>query len=232
MELRVFVEPQHGSTYRELRRVARCAEDGGFGAFVCADHYGDTTGPGTSHGPVDAWTTLAALSVETSTIRIGTMMSPVTFRLPGQLAVICAQVDQMSGGRVELGLGAGWFAAEHEAYGIPFPGPASRFEHLAEQLEILSRYWSTPVGGTFSFVGRHYRLVDCPALPRARQPSGPHLIIGGTGGAEHPNWPRGTRTSSTCRFPTWSWRSASSARWTRRAARRGATLRRSRGPSC
>ena len=181
MELRVFVEPQRGSTYRELRRVARCAEDGGFGAFVCADHYGNTTGPTSPQGSVDAWTTLAALSVETSTIRIGTMMSPVTFRLPGQLAVICAQVDQMSGGRVELGLGAGWFAAEHEAYGIPFPVLESRFECLAEQLEILSRYWSTPVGGTFSFVGEHYRLVDCPALPRARQPSGPRLIVGGTG---------------------------------------------------
>lgn len=181
MEFRVFVEPQHGSTYRELRRVAKTAEDCGFGAFVCADHLANTTGPNTSNGPVDAWTTLAALSVETSTIRLGTMMSPVTFRLPGQLAVVCAQVDQMSGGRVELGLGAGWFAPEHTAYGIPFPRLASRFERLAEQLEILSTYWATPVGDTFSFVGEHYRLVECPALPRARQSSGPPLIVGGTG---------------------------------------------------
>jgi F420-dependent oxidoreductase-like protein len=181
MKLRLFVEPQRGTTYQDLRRVARCAEDRGFDAFVCADHYANTAGPATAPGPVDAWTTLAALSVETSTIRIGTMMSPVTFRLPGQLAVISAQVDQMSGGRVELGLGTGWFAPEHEAYGIPFPPLATRFECLTEQLEILGEYWSTPVGETFSYLGKHYRLVDCPALPVACQPSGPRLIVGGTG---------------------------------------------------
>jgi alkanesulfonate monooxygenase len=181
MELRVFVEPQRGTTYRELRRLARHAEDRGFGAVVCADHYANTVGPTRPPGPVDAWTTLAALSVETSTIRIGTMMSPATFRSPGQLAVVSAQVDQMSGGRVDLGLGAGWFAAEHDAYGIPFPDLATRFDRLAEQLAILRAYWSTPAGDTFDFAGAHYRLRGCPALPKARQAGGPWLSLGGTG---------------------------------------------------
>ena len=129
-------------------------------------------------GPTDAWTTLAGLARETSRIRIGTLVSPVTFRHPGSLAIQVAQVDAMSGGRVELGLGAGWFEREHRAYGIPFP--AKRFDLLEEQLEIVTGLWATPVGGAYSFSGANYRLAEAPALPKPVQQPVP-VIIGGGG---------------------------------------------------
>ncbi len=179
MELRVFTEPQQGATYDDLVRVAQEAERLGFGAFFRSDHY---LGMGTEGlpGPSDAWVTLAGLARETSTIRLGTMMTSATFRLPGPLAIAVANVDQMSGGRVELGIGAGWFEAEHTAYGIPFPGTAERFDRFEEQLAIITGLWATPVGERFGFEGVHYRLADSPALPKPVQ-ARPRVLVGGLG---------------------------------------------------
>ena len=154
MQLRIFTEPQDGADYGTLLSVAQATEQLGFDAFFRSDHYLAMTGPGLP-GPTDAWITLAGLARETSRIRLGTLMSPATFRLPGPLAIEVAQVDQMSGGRAELGLGTGWFDAEHAAYGIPFPPLAERFRRLEEQLEIITGLWGTPVGDTFSFRGTY-----------------------------------------------------------------------------
>lgn len=179
MELRVFTEPQQGATYDDLVRVAQEAERLGFAAFFRSDHY---LGMGTEGrpGPSDAWVTLAGLARETETIRLGTMMTSATFRLPGPLAIAVANVDQMSGGRVELGIGAGWFEAEHTAYGIPFPDTAERFDRFEEQLAIITGLWATPAGERFEFEGVHYRLADSPALPKPVQ-SAPPVLVGGVG---------------------------------------------------
>src|SRR6202041_3226522 len=169
MRLRIFTEPQQGASYGTLLRVARAAEDLGFDAFFRSDHYlsmGDVSG---LPGPTDAWVTLAALARETSRIRLGTLVSSATFRWPGVLAITVAQVDEMSGGRIELGLGTGWYDREHTAYGIPFPPLGERFERLEEQLSILTGLWATPTGETFSFAGRHYQVTDSPALPKPVQ---------------------------------------------------------------
>src|SRR5829696_2237565 len=147
-----------GATYDDLLAVARRTEETGFDAFFRSDHYLTMGGDGLP-GPTDAWVTLAGLARETSRIRLGTLMTAVTFRHPGPLAVTVAQVDQMSGGRVEFGVGAAWFEAEHAANGVPFPGLRERFERLEEQLEIITGMWATPEGGSYSFEGRHYRIV-------------------------------------------------------------------------
>jgi F420-dependent oxidoreductase-like protein len=179
MRLRVFTEPQQGATYDELLRVAQAAEAFGFDAFFRSDHY-LSMGEGTGlPGPTDAWTTLAGLARETSRIRLGTLVSPATFRQPGPLAITVAQVDQMSGGRVELGFGAGWFEAEHTAYGIAFPEMAERFDLFAEQLAIIDGLWQTPTGQRFDFTGKHYRVQDSPALPKPVQRPRPPIILGG-----------------------------------------------------
>jgi F420-dependent oxidoreductase-like protein len=186
MELRIFTEPQQGATYDDLLAVARTAEELGFGAFFRSDHYlkmGDVSG---LPGPTDAWTTLAGLARDTSTIRLGTMVTAGTFRLPGPLAISVATVDAMSGGRVELGLGAGWFDEEHRNYGIPFPPLGERFERLEEQFAIISGLWDTPDGETFSFDGAHYQLSDSPALPKPVQRPHPPLIVGGAGPTRTP----------------------------------------------
>jgi F420-dependent oxidoreductase-like protein len=180
MQLRIFTEPQEGADYGTLLSVARATEELGFDAFFRSDHYLAMDGPGLP-GPTDAWITLAALARQTSRIRLGTLMSPVTFRLPGPLAITVAQVDQMSGGRAELGLGTGWFDAEHTAYGIPFPPLAERFGRLAEQLEIITGLWETEQGGTFSFSGSYYTLTGSPALPKPAQRPRPPVIVGGGG---------------------------------------------------
>jgi len=180
MRLRVFTEPQQGAGYDDLLAVARLAEDLGFDAFFRSDHYLAFAGDGLP-GPTDAWVTLAALARDTRTIRLGTLVTSATFRLPGPLAIAVAQVDAMSGGRVELGLGAGWFDGEHEAYGIPFPPLGERFERLEEQLAIVTGLWETPVGERFSFAGRHHRLSDSPALPKPVQTPRPPVIVGGGG---------------------------------------------------
>ncbi len=180
MELRVFTEPQQGATYDDLLAVAHAAEQLGFGGFFRSDHY---LGMGTEGlpGPTDAWVTLAGLARDTSSIRLGTLMTSATFRLPGPLAITVAQVDQMSGGRVELGIGAGWFADEHTAYGIPFPDTSERFDRLEESLAVISGLWATPVGERFTFEGRHYAVTDSPALPKPVQSPRPPVLVGGKG---------------------------------------------------
>jgi F420-dependent oxidoreductase-like protein len=185
MELRIFTEPQQGASYATLRAVALAAEELGFDAFFRSDHY-LAMGQAGPPGPTDAWATLAALAVETSRIRLGTLVTAATFRLPGPLAITVAQVDQMSGGRVELGLGAGWFAAEHAAYGIPFPPLGERFARLEEQLAIITGLWETAEGGTFSYTGTHYQLTDSPALPKPAQRPRPPVIVGGSGARRTP----------------------------------------------
>jgi F420-dependent oxidoreductase-like protein len=180
VDLRIFTEPQQGATYDDLLAVARRAERCGYSAFFRSDHYLAMGDGDPLPGPTDAWTTLAGLARDTSTIRLGTLVTSATFRNPGVLAVQVAQVDQMSGGRVELGLGAGWYEPEHRAYGIDFPPVGERFDRLTEQLQILTGMWSTPVGERFEHVGEHYTLRDSPALPKPVQPKVP-VIIGGKG---------------------------------------------------
>ena len=180
MQLHVFSEAQEGATYEDLLRVARAAESLGFAGFFRSDHYLGIMGDGRP-GPTDAWVTLAGLARETNHIRLGTLVSPATFRLPGPLAVMVAEVDAMSGGRVELGLGSGWYASEHRAYGIPFPDLRTRFDMLSEQVEIIDGLWRTPVGERFSFRGAHYQLTDSPALPKPVQSPRPPIILGGLG---------------------------------------------------
>jgi F420-dependent oxidoreductase-like protein len=180
VELRIFTEPQMGATYDDLLAVARRTEDTGFDAFFRSDHYLTMGGDGLP-GPTDAWVTLAGLARETSRIRLGTLMTAGTFRLPGPLAISVAQVDQMSGGRVELGIGAGWFEAEHSAYGIPFPSLGERFDRYEEQLAIITGMWRTPPGETFDFRGTYHQLSDSPALPKPVQDGGVPVIVGGAG---------------------------------------------------
>jgi F420-dependent oxidoreductase-like protein len=180
MQLRIFTEPQQGADYATLLSVARAAEELGFDAFFRSDHYLTMGGSGLP-GPTDAWVTLAGLARETSRIRLGTLVSPATFRLPGPLAIMVAQVDQMSGGRAELGLGTGWFEAEHTAYGIPFPPLAERGARQEEQLEIITGLWGTAEGETFSFSGTYYSLSGSPALPKPVQRPHPPVVVGGSG---------------------------------------------------
>lgn len=181
MRCAVMIEPQIGASYADQLRVARHAEDLGFEGFFRSDHYMTARADLGLPGPSDAWTTLAAIAVQTSRIRLGTMVSSATFRLPGPLAISVAGVDHMSNGRVELGLGAGWFEREHQAYGIPFPRVGERFDRLEEQLAIITGLWRTPVGEQFSFAGKYYELVDSPALPKPVQTPGPPIVVGGHG---------------------------------------------------
>jgi F420-dependent oxidoreductase-like protein len=185
VKVRIFVEPQQGATYEQLLAVAQTTEACGFDAFFRSDHYLSMGGDGLP-GPTDAWVTLAALARETSRIRLGTLVSSATFRWPGVLAITVAQVDAMSGGRVELGLGTGWYDGEHTAYGIPFPALGERFARLEEQLAILTGLWATPVGETFSYAGTHYQLENSPALPKPFQQPHPPLILGGAGAKRTP----------------------------------------------
>jgi F420-dependent oxidoreductase-like protein len=179
MDLRIFTEPQEGASYATLLAIAQKTEECGFDGFFRSDHYISFGGGDGLPGPTDAWITLAGIARETSRIRLGTLVSPATFRLPGPLAIQVAQVDQMSGGRVELGLGTGWNAREHEAYGIPFPD--KRFDLFEEQLAIVTGLWESPVGKPFSFAGEHYQLDESPGLPKPAQSPRPPIIIGGTG---------------------------------------------------
>jgi F420-dependent oxidoreductase-like protein len=186
MQLRVFTEPQQGASHDQLERMATAAEDAGLDGFFRSDHVlsmGRTDG---LPGPSDAWVTLGALARRTSRIRLGTLVSPATFRLPGMLAVQVAQVDRMSGGRVELGLGAGWYEAEHRAYGIPFPGVKERFDRFEEQLKIITGLWDTSIGEVFGHVGEHYTLSGAPGLPKPVHGRVP-IIIGGSGKVRTPN---------------------------------------------
>jgi F420-dependent oxidoreductase-like protein len=180
MDLRIFTEPQQGASYDDLLAVAQRTEQCGYSGFFRSDHYLAMGDGDPMPGPTDAWTTLAGLARETSTIRLGTLVTSATFRSPGVLAVQVAQVDQMSGGRVELGLGAGWFEAEHRAYGIEFPPVRERFDRLEEQLAILTGMWATPVGERFDHAGPYYPMAGSPALPKPAQDRVP-IVVGGKG---------------------------------------------------
>lgn len=186
MRLVIFTEPQQGATHSDLARAAQTAEAAGFDGFFRSDHYLAMGVPG-EPGPTDAWVTLGALAVQTSRIRLGTLVTSATFRLPGPLAIAVAQVDEMSGGRVEFGLGGGWYEREHTAYGIPFPTVGERFDRLEEQLEIVTGLWSTPAGQTFDFHGKHYDLTGSPALPKPVQSPRPPVIVGGHGKKRTPD---------------------------------------------
>lgn len=202
MRLCVFVEPQLGATYDDQLRVARHTEECGFEGFFRSDHFLTMGSRDGLPGPTDAWITLGALARETSRIRLGTLVSAATFRLPGPLAIIVAQVDEMSGGRIELGLGTGWYEAEHTAYGIPFPPLGERFERLTEQLEIITGLWSTPVGSTYDFHGTHYQLTDSPALPKPVQSPHPPVIVGGSGTRRTPALAARFAAEYNAAFPT------------------------------
>ncbi|WP_344936176.1 LLM class F420-dependent oxidoreductase [Sphaerisporangium flaviroseum] len=186
MRLRIFTEPQQGADYEDQLRVAQAAERLGFDAFFRSDHYLSMGDVDPDPGPTDSWVTLGALARETETIRLGTLVTAATFRLPGPLAISVAQVDRMSGGRVEFGFGTGWFDAEHKAYGIPFPPLGERFARFEEQLEIVTGLWTTKPGETYSFEGAYYRVADSPALPKPAQHPRPPVIIGGTGAKRTP----------------------------------------------
>ena len=185
MDFRVFVEPQQGSTYEQQLAVAQSAESLGFSGFFRSDHYLAMSGAGLP-GPTDSWISLAGIARETSSIRLGTLVTSATFRHPGPLAISVAQGDAMSGGRVEFGIGAGWFEAEHQAYAIPFPGLGERFDRLEQQLDIITGMWATPVGEAFDYVGTHYTVADSPALPKPVQQPHPPIIIGGGGAKRTP----------------------------------------------
>jgi F420-dependent oxidoreductase-like protein len=181
MRVCLFIEPHRGATYDDQLRLALRAEEAGFEALLRADHYQSMGADPGLPGPTDAWITLAGLARETSRIRLGTLMNSATFRLPGPLAIMVAQVDAMSGGRIELGMGAGWLEREHTSYGIPFPPLGERFDRLAEQLAVIKGLWSTPDGERYSYDGKHYQLLDAPALPKPVQNPGPPIIVGGRG---------------------------------------------------
>ncbi|MFC5665979.1 TIGR03560 family F420-dependent LLM class oxidoreductase [Kitasatospora misakiensis] len=189
MRLRILAEAQDGASYDDLREAAVLAEQLGFDGFFTTDHYLPLHGRPALVPPLDAWTTLAALARETSTIALGTLVTPATLRAPGPLGVIVAQVNAMSGGRTEVGLGAGWYEAEHRAFGLPFPDVVTRFDRLEEQLEILTRYWRAEPGTRLDHDGPHYRLQDCPAGAQATAPT-PRIILGGHGK------PRGLRLAA------------------------------------
>ena len=180
-QLRIFTEPQLGATYVDQLRVARCAEAAGYDAFFRSDHFLTMGSSDGLPGPTDSWVTLGGLARDTDTIRLGTLVTSATFRHPGPLAIAVAEVDQMSGGRVEFGFGAGWYEREHTAYGIPFPPVAERFDRFEEQLAIITGLWQTRAGERFSFQGKHYQVEDSPALPKPAQTPRPPVIVGGFG---------------------------------------------------
>ncbi|GHF49717.1 F420-dependent oxidoreductase-like protein [Amycolatopsis bartoniae] len=179
--LRVLVEPRHGAGYDQLLALALAVEDAGFEAFFRSDHLLGVDPADRTYRPTDCWTTLGGLARDTRRIRLGALVGAATFRAPGLLATIVASVDQMSGGRVELGLGTGWYEREHAAFGIPFPGTGERFDRFEETLAIVTGLWRTPEGEIFSFQGKHFSLDENGAPPRTVQRPHPPVIIGGAG---------------------------------------------------
>jgi alkanesulfonate monooxygenase len=179
VKLRIFTEPQQGASYDDLLRIARAGDELGYDAFFRSDHYLKMGAGDGLPGPSDAWITLAGLARDTTKVKLGTLVTPITFRHPGPLAISVANVANMSGGRAELGIGAGWYGQEHEAYAIPFPDLGERFERLEEQLAIITGLWDAPSGDTFSYSGKHYSVVDSPGLPKPV--SRPRIVIGGFG---------------------------------------------------
>ncbi len=187
MDIRIFTEPQQGAGYHRLSKFATHAEGLGFDGFFVSDHYHVMGDNDPRMGPTDALTTLAGLARDTERIRLGTLVCSSTFREPGRLAVISAEVDQMSQGRLELGIGAGWFDREHHALGIEFPSLKERFDRMEDQLEILRLFRDTAVDKTFNFEGRTVSLDNCPPLPQSFQDPGIPIIIGGGGPRRTPN---------------------------------------------
>lgn len=176
-----MTEPQQGLSYADVLAAAQAAERAGLEAFFRSDHYRGFPGP-PDQPTTDAWTTLAGLARETTDIHIGVLVSPVTFRIPGNLAKVAATVDEMSGGRLEVGLGAGWNAEEHAALGIPFPPLPQRYDRLEETLAVIHGLWTEPDG--WSFDGELWHVRDALLRPKPTF-SGrrhPHLILGGDGG--------------------------------------------------
>jgi F420-dependent oxidoreductase-like protein len=181
LRLRVLLEPRYGASYDQILAVAQATEDAGFDAFFRSDHFLGMDSTDLNFQPTDSWTTLGGLARDTSRVRLGTLMTASTFRYPAQLAIAAATADAMSGGRIELGIGAGWYEREHRAYGIPFPSTGERFDRLEEQLAIITGLWTTPPGDTFSFEGKHYQLEACGNFPATGQKPRPGLIVGGGG---------------------------------------------------
>jgi F420-dependent oxidoreductase-like protein len=183
VRLRVLMEPRHGSRYDEILALALATEEAGFDAFFRSDHLMGVDPNDLTYRPTDCWTTLGGLARETSRVRLGALVGAATFRQPGILATILASVDEMSGGRVELGIGTGWYEREHAAFGIPFPPRRERFDRLEEQLEVITGLWRAPFGDEtgFSFAGEHYRVEANRTPPRPTQNPHPPIIIGGTG---------------------------------------------------
>jgi F420-dependent oxidoreductase-like protein len=182
-----MVEGQEGVTWDEWLALARAAEDAGLDALFRSDHYLSVQDR-PDRGSLDAWATLAALARATERLKLGTLVSPATFRHPSVLAKTVVTVDHISGGRVELGIGAGWHEPEHRAFGFPFPAASTRLEVLEEQIEIVHRSWGP---GPFDFRGRHYQLEQLDAFPKPVQRPHPNLIVGGNAG------PRSARLAAT-----------------------------------
>lgn len=173
-----MIEGQEDVTWRDWLALARACEEHRVEALFRSDHYLSVMGQD-HRGSLDAWATIAALAAVTSTVRLGTLVSPATFRHPSELAKVVATADHISGGRVELGMGTGWLEAEHAAYGFPFPPMSQRMAMLEEQLRLVTGQWAD---GPLSFEGRHYAVRDLDALPKPVQRPRPNLILGGRGG--------------------------------------------------
>src|SRR5690242_8579304 len=181
MKVRVRMEPRHGATYDRIVAMAKATEEAGFDAFFRSDHYLGIDATDPDYLPTDSWTTLGGLARETSTVKLGTLMTAGTYRNPANLAIAVASVDQMSGGRVILGIGTGWYEREHHAFGIPFPPIGERFDRLDEQMQILNGLWTTAQGEPFSFDGRFWKLEEARNFPVLVQKPRPPIVIGGTG---------------------------------------------------
>jgi F420-dependent oxidoreductase-like protein len=181
MRLRVLMEPRHGATYDRILAMALATEEAGFDGFFRGDHYLGIEPGDPEYLPTDSWTTLAGLARDTKRVKLGTLVTAATFRRPGVLAVTVATVDQMSGGRVCLGIGTGWYEREHESFGMPFPPIGERFDRLEEHLKVIYGIWTTPPGERFSFEGSHVRIDACANFPALVQRPRPEIIIGGTG---------------------------------------------------
>jgi len=191
MDLRVFTEPQQGASYEQLLLVAKAAEELGFSAFFRSDHYLKMAPASGLPAYTDAWTTLAGLARDTRQIRLGVLVTPVTFRPVGTFPVLVSQVDHMSAGRVEVGLGAGWYQPEHVAYGLGFPPVSVRYDMLEDQLAVLHGVWSAPPGTTFEYKGRTCSVqIEAEPLKPAQRPHPPIILGGGAG-------PRNRRLAAT-----------------------------------